>query len=49
MVGRRGNSMLRPLPNYGTLWLHNGDADDDDDDDDVTLLNNEARNNSFCW
>ena len=26
--------MLRPLPNHGTLWLHN---DDDDDDDDVYI------------
>ena len=27
------SACLRPLPNHGTLWLHNDDDDDDDDDD----------------
>ena len=28
---RSGNSMLRPSPNHGTLWLHT-------DDDDMVML-----------
>ena len=34
MIGRYGNSMLRPLPNHGTLWLH---IEDDEDDDNIYI------------
>ena len=27
-IGRCGNSMLRPWPNHGTLWLHNDNDDE---------------------